>query len=97
MHCFVFVGMNEVRLHSFMGNCGIDVVESIFPRSEMRRISAEQIKEAIAFEGSTGHEDIIMYFYDYLTELEKYEAGIIVSYSFCKKPVYFLIYLRSLQ
>ena len=75
--------MNEVRLHSFMGKCGIDVVEHIFPRCEMRRITAEQVKAAIVFEDSTGHEDIIVYFYDYLTELEKYEEGIIAYDLFC--------------
>jgi hypothetical protein len=69
--------MNEVGFHNFMGKCGIDVVKSLFPRSEMRFVTAEQM-EGIVFEEPTGHEDTILYLYQYLNELEKYDEGIII-------------------
>ena len=42
---------------------------------------AEQIKEAIVFEESAGHEETIMLFFRYLLQLEKYEAGMMNSTS----------------
>lgn len=73
--------MNEVDLHNFIGRCPCDTLESIFPSSGKRKITAEQIKEAIVFEESAGHEETIMLFYRYLLQLEKYEAGMMNSTS----------------
>ena len=39
-------------------------------------ITAEQIKVAVVFEESSKNEDTIMLFFQYLYQLEKYEAGI---------------------
>lgn len=71
--------MNEVDLHKFIGQCPCDTLESIFPNSG-KRIKAEQIK-AIVFEESAGHEETIMLFFRYHSQLEKYEAGMMNSTS----------------
>lgn len=51
----------------------------IFPKCEKRFIPADELKEAVVFEESAGHEDTILHFYGYLLELEKYEAGEVVA------------------
>ena len=78
-------GMNEVGFHNFMGKCGIDVVKSLFPRCEMRFLTAGQMKEAIVFESPTCHKDTIVYLYQYLDELEKYDEGIIIIQYFSSR------------
>ncbi len=59
---FYFPGMNEVGLHMFLGKCPSETVELIFPASEKRYITAQQVKDAVVFEESVGHEDTIMFF-----------------------------------
>ena len=67
--------MNAVGFHNFLGKCGMEIIESVFPKSEMRHITAKQMEEAMTFEGSIGHEHIVQFLFNYLLELEKYEEG----------------------
>jgi hypothetical protein len=69
--------MNEVNLHAFTGKCLPETLEVIFPVSKKRRIAAEHVKDAVAFEESVEHEDTIILFYQYLCDLEKYETGMV--------------------
>ena len=70
-----FLGMNECSVHNFIGRCSEETLHSIFPRCEERFITAEELKQSIVFEQSTGYEDVIKLFFTYLLELEKYEPG----------------------
>ena len=70
-----FSGMNECSVHNFIGRCSEETLQSIFPRCEERFITAEELKQCVVFEESTGHEDVIQHFFMYLLELEKYEPG----------------------
>lgn len=67
--------MNDVNLHSFIGNCSLETLDILFPMSAKRHITALEIKDACVFEESVGHEDIVILFYQYLSQLEKYESG----------------------
>lgn len=69
-------GMNEVCLHDFIGKCSMDDLSTVFPTCAMWYIKAEQVKDAIIFEESTGHEETIGYLYTYHLDLEKYKQGI---------------------
>ena len=73
---FFTVGMNEVNLHTFIGKCPAETLELLFPNVEKKIITAEQMKAVVVFEESCGREDTITLFFQYLSELEKYEAGI---------------------
>ena len=50
--------------------CFEETLQSIFPRYEERFITAEELKQCVVFEQSTGHEDVIQHFFMYLLELE---------------------------
>ena len=65
-----------MRLHSFLGRCGPDTLDSIFPSSEKRRITFDEMKEITVFEETEGHEETITYWHNYLLQLSKYEPGI---------------------
>ena len=67
--------MNDVNLHSFIGKCSLEVLDVLFPVSSKRRITAQEIRDVCCFEESSGHEDTIVLFYQYLSQLEKYETG----------------------
>ncbi len=73
----MLLGMDEVRLHSFVGNCGSDLLESTFPASGKQYITFEQLKEVMVFEGMEGHEQTITFWHNYLFLLSKYEAGMV--------------------
>ena len=60
------LGMNEVGLHSFVGRCGSDVLESIFPTSDKQTITFEQMKEVMVFEQTEGHKQTITFWHNYL-------------------------------
>ena len=68
--------MDEVNFHTFIGKCPAETLELLFPKMEKKMITAEQIKAAVVFEESSENEDTIMLFFQYLYQLEKYEAGI---------------------
>ena len=67
--------MNDANLHSFIGKCSLEVLDVLFPVSSKRHITAQEIKDVCVFEESSGHEDTIALFYQYLSQLEKYETG----------------------
>ena len=67
--------MNEFGLHAFIGTCAPDTLEDLFPNIGKKILDAQQVKEAVVFEEDTGHEETIMFFFQYLLDLEKYEAG----------------------
>ena len=67
--------MEEDRLHSFLGYCGSDTLNSIFPISEKQRITFEEMKEITVFEETEGHEQTITYWHNYLLLLSNYEPG----------------------
>ena len=81
--------MNEVSLHSFLGRCTIDMVESIFPTSDKRFMTASEVKDVMVFEDSEGNEQSITFWYEYLSYLEKYQTGTVhhtwhVQTAFCQ-------------
>ena len=41
---FYFKGMNDVHLHSFLGRCSDDALESIFPTSDKQFITSDELK-----------------------------------------------------
>ena len=67
--------MNEVGLHTFIGECSLETLGILFPPSKTRYISAEVVKHSVVFEESAGHEETIVLFFEYLAQLEKYEPG----------------------
>ena len=69
-------GMNEIGLHDFIGKCEPEVLESIFPTSEKRRIMFEQLDHAMVFVETDGYEQTITYWFNYLRKLAKYDAGV---------------------
>lgn len=68
--------MNEIGLHDFIGECGPQVLESIFPASEKRKITFEQLEHAMVLVETEGHEQTITYWFNYLCKLAKYDTGI---------------------
>ena len=72
----LLLGMEEVHLHSFLGRCGSDTLNSIFPTSEKQRITFEEMKEIRVFEETEDHEQTITYWHNYLLLLSNYEPGI---------------------
>ena len=56
-----FSGMSECSVHNFIGRCSEETLQSIFPRCEERFITAEELKQCLVFEESTGHEDVIQH------------------------------------
>ena len=76
--------MNEVGLHNFLGKCGPEVLESIFPTSEKRRITFEQVEHVMVLVETEGHEQTITYWFNYLHKLARYDAGmVILTRHFC--------------
>ena len=71
----LLLGMEEVRLHSFLRCCGSATLNSIFPISEKQRITFEEMKEITVFEETEGHEQTITYWHNYLLLLSNYEPG----------------------
>lgn len=63
--------MDEVKLHSFMGKCSPNILDTIFPNSDKRFITFEEMKNAMVF----GREQTITFFHTYIFSLGKYEAG----------------------
>lgn len=72
---FLIVGMNEVNLHTFIGKCPAETLQRLFPNVEKKIITVEQMKAVVVFEESSGREETITLFFQYLSQLEKYEAG----------------------
>ncbi len=82
--------MNEVGLHDFIGKCGSlepEVLESIFPMSEKRRITFEQLEHVMVFVESEGYEQTITYWFNYLHKLAKYDAGMVILWQTFKIAV----------
>ena len=71
--------MNEVGLHTFIGKCGAELIETLFPTSDKFRLTGEEMKEAIVFEESVGNEITIAMFFQYIDFLEKYEEGAVMK------------------
>ena len=72
--------MNEVGLHTFIGKCGADLVETLFPMSDKRRFTAKEIEEAIVFEEPEGNDITIAMFFQYIDFLEKYDEGAAIKH-----------------
>jgi chitinase len=70
--------MNEVQLHSFLACCTVDVLESIFPTWEKQFITFDEVKSVSVFEETEGHENTISFWFQYLSDLAKYESGIVM-------------------
>ena len=70
--------MNEVGLHDFIGKCTPEVLDSIFPTSAKRRVTFEQVENAMIFVETEGHEQTISYWYNYLHKLAKYDTGNVI-------------------
>lgn len=71
----LFVGMNEVGLHSFLGKCALDVLASVFLPLEKQFISYEEMKAVIDYEKPEEHEMVLTFWVKFLLELSKYEKG----------------------
>ena len=71
--------MNEVGLHAFIGKCGAELIETLFPTSDKLRLTGEEMKEAIVFKESVGNEITIAMFFQYIDFLEKYEEGAVMK------------------
>ena len=72
---FIFIGMDEVGLHRFLGRCDSKNLDCIFPSWDQMTISFEELKEVMIFEDTEGREQTITYWHNYLYNLSKYEAG----------------------
>ena len=53
--------MNDAQLHSFLGRCSDDALESIFPTSDKQLITSDELKAVSAFEVTEGHEQTISF------------------------------------
>ncbi|CAB3999587.1 PREDICTED: uncharacterized protein LOC107356592 [Paramuricea clavata] len=71
----ILKGMNEVQLHSFLACCTVDVLESIFPTWEKQFNTFDEVKSVSVFEETEGHENTISFWFQYLSDLAKYESG----------------------
>ncbi len=71
--------MNEVQLHSFLACCTVDVLESIFPTSDKQFITFDEVKSVSVFEQTESHEHTISFWFQYLSDLAKYESGILFT------------------
>ena len=70
--------MNDVQLHSFLGRCSDDALQSIFPTSDKQFITSDELKAVSAFEVTEGHEQTISFWSQYLTDLAKYVQGAVM-------------------
>ncbi len=74
--CFLRAGMNDVGLHSFLGESARFMLEIIFPTADKKILTFDQIKEIIVFEESEGNEMTIEMFFQYLRYLANYKKGV---------------------
>jgi hypothetical protein len=67
--------MNDVGLHSFLGESANSMLEIIFPTADRKMLTYDQIKEVVVFEESEGHEMTAQMFFQYLHDLAEYKKG----------------------
>ena len=72
---FLHAGMDDVGLHSFLGESANSMLLIIFPTADKKVLTYDQIKEVIVFEKSEGNEATIKMFFQYLCYLANYEKG----------------------